>query len=133
MSVCGLRAMCDVQLTWKMVAVTITMCITIFVSGKAMAFKIGPLDTLIKTFLYLGHERIWSKITWGVYCSLLSTYCDARSRGVCTALCSLLTVMLRQACHACHAVLAVCLRWLVCCCRTTLAGLLLPYNAGKCL
>jgi uncharacterized membrane protein len=30
------------------------------------AGKIASADTIIKTSLYVVHERIWSKITWGL-------------------------------------------------------------------
>jgi uncharacterized membrane protein len=53
-------------LSWRFVATLITMTIVYAVTGKGeFAAGIGLADTAIKLFVYIGHERVWNRITYG--------------------------------------------------------------------
>ena len=53
-------------LSWRFVATLITTTIVYAVTGKGeFAAGIGLADTAIKLFVYIGHERIWNRITYG--------------------------------------------------------------------
>tara|TARA_B100001013_G_scaffold343957_1_gene272896 strand:+ start:2242 stop:2463 length:222 start_codon:yes stop_codon:yes gene_type:complete len=53
-------------LSWRVVAVLITATVALRITGElAIAIEIGLLDTLIKLFIYYGHERLWLKIPYG--------------------------------------------------------------------
>jgi uncharacterized membrane protein len=44
-----------------------TFVISLVVTGKIdMAAAIVSLEVLVKIFVYFWHERIWTKIKWGV-------------------------------------------------------------------
>lgn len=52
-------------LSWRFVATLITMAIVYAVTGKGeFAAGIGLVDTTIKLFVYIGHERVWNRIRY---------------------------------------------------------------------
>ena len=53
-------------LSWRFLATIITMSVAFFVFDDVeKALQVGVLDTLIKLFIYYGHERLWAKIGIG--------------------------------------------------------------------
>ena len=53
-------------LSWRIIATIITTFVAWLVTGeKIFAATIGIADTLIKLFVYYGHERIWNRINFG--------------------------------------------------------------------
>ena len=53
-------------LSWRVLAVIITTSVAWIVTGeKVFAATIGIADTVIKLFVYYGHERIWNRIHFG--------------------------------------------------------------------
>ena len=53
-------------LSWRFLATLITTAIVYLVTGKGeFAAGIGLADTAIKLFLYIWHERVWNRITYG--------------------------------------------------------------------
>jgi len=53
-------------LSWRALATVITASLAFFVTGEIeVAAKIGFADTLIKLVVYIGHERLWNRITFG--------------------------------------------------------------------
>eukprot|EP00041_Stephanoeca_diplocostata_P028883 m.836052 g.836052 ORF g.836052 m.836052 type:complete len:148 (-) comp23456_c0_seq4:3241-3684(-) len=54
--------------TWKVCAISSTITITAIVNGGDLrfAFKLGPIDTVIKSLIFYLHEQIWEKISWGI-------------------------------------------------------------------
>ncbi len=49
--------------SWRLVGTLDTMMISYIVTGKmTLAFTIGSVEVITKTFLYYFHERIWSHI-----------------------------------------------------------------------
>jgi len=53
-------------LTWRVLAYIITtLTVYIFTRKLAYALGIGFTDTIIKLFVYYGHERLWMKIKFG--------------------------------------------------------------------
>jgi uncharacterized membrane protein len=53
-------------LSWRVFATLITMTVAYFVTGEvSFALEIGAVDTLLKVFVYFGHERVWHRIPYG--------------------------------------------------------------------
>lgn len=54
-------------LSWKLVAVSITMAITVIVNNGdwTMALKLGPIDSAVKTLTLALHEAVWERISFG--------------------------------------------------------------------
>ena len=53
-------------LSWRVCATIITMNVAYLITGDTtFALEIGMLDTLIKLFVYYGHERAWLYIAFG--------------------------------------------------------------------
>jgi len=53
-------------LSWRLIATLITSGIVFLLTGQGeFAATIGLADTLIKFFVYFGHERLWNRITYG--------------------------------------------------------------------
>ena len=54
------------MLTWKVVAVSLSMTITYIVTGQiATALRLGPIDTTLKTLILYLHELLWDYIPFG--------------------------------------------------------------------
>lgn len=54
------------SLSWRILATFITTVIVFMLTGKMeFAATIGLIDTSLKFFIYLGHERIWNRIDYG--------------------------------------------------------------------
>lgn len=54
------------SLSWRILATLITTSIAFGLTGEGeFAAKIGIADTLIKFFIYFGHERLWNRMTYG--------------------------------------------------------------------
>lgn len=54
-------------ISWRMVATLITGLVTLALTGRLdFAVTVGLGDTFVKIFLYYAHERIWSRIRFGV-------------------------------------------------------------------
>ncbi len=53
--------------TWRCLATCVTIAILYVLTGK-VEFSIGTgvLINFVKTILYYLHERIWTRITWGI-------------------------------------------------------------------
>jgi uncharacterized membrane protein len=53
--------------TWRALGSLDTMLIGWLITGSlAIGGSIAVLEVVTKMFLYYGHERVWSVITWGV-------------------------------------------------------------------
>lgn len=53
-------------LSWRLIATLITGLLAYLLTGEmAFAAKIGLADTGLKFFCYLGHERLWNRISFG--------------------------------------------------------------------
>jgi len=49
--------------SWRVIDVTVVTLVTHWLTGSwEMGLTIGAIDALIKTFLYYGHERLWTKV-----------------------------------------------------------------------
>lgn len=54
------------SLSWRILATFITTSIAFGLTGEGgFAAKIGIADTLVKFFIYFGHERLWNRMTYG--------------------------------------------------------------------
>ena len=54
------------SLSWRALATIITTTIVYSLTGKGeFAAAIGLTDTVIKFFIYFGHERLWNRIPYG--------------------------------------------------------------------
>jgi uncharacterized membrane protein len=53
-------------ISWRVLATIITSSIVLLVSGQwEFAATIGLIDTTLKFFIYLAHERMWNRISFG--------------------------------------------------------------------
>jgi uncharacterized membrane protein len=53
-------------LSWRFFATLITMAVAYIVTDEVtFALEIGAADTLLKIFIFFGHERIWQRIPYG--------------------------------------------------------------------
>lgn len=53
-------------LSWRLTATVITGLVTLVLTGRLdFAITVGLADTIVKFFLYYGHERMWSRIRFG--------------------------------------------------------------------
>jgi len=54
------------SLSWRILATLITTSIAFGLTGQGeFAAKIGIADTLVKFFIYFGHERVWNRVNYG--------------------------------------------------------------------
>jgi len=54
------------SLSWRLFALIITSSVAFAMTRKlTFAAEIGVIDTVIKLFVYFGHERLWNKIDYG--------------------------------------------------------------------
>jgi uncharacterized membrane protein len=54
------------MLSWKVVAVSLSMSITYIVTGEmGTALRLGPIDTTLKTLILYLHELLWDCIPYG--------------------------------------------------------------------
>lgn len=54
-------------LSWRVWATLMTMLVSFIVTRElSFAVSIGLLDTVVKFTSYFVHERVWSKISYGV-------------------------------------------------------------------
>lgn len=52
--------------SYRVVGAVITSGLVYALTGKGeFAAMVGFVDTLIKTFAYFGHERLWNRIDYG--------------------------------------------------------------------
>lgn len=52
--------------SWRLVATCITAALAYLITGEAgFAAKIGLADTVLKIFIYVAHERLWNRISYG--------------------------------------------------------------------
>ena len=55
------------SISWRVTATITTVIISYFITGEiTMALQIGAVELFAKMFLYYGHERLWSKIKFGI-------------------------------------------------------------------
>lgn len=53
-------------LSWRVVGTLDTVLISWIIAGDlTVAFSIGSVELITKTFIYYFHERLWNKIKWG--------------------------------------------------------------------
>ena len=53
-------------LSWRLLATAITTSLVFALTRQGeFAATIGLCDTLIKLFVYFGHERLWNRISFG--------------------------------------------------------------------
>ena len=53
-------------ITYRFLGTLVTFIISYSITGNAnLAGKISLLDILLKTLLYVAHERAWNRISWG--------------------------------------------------------------------
>lgn len=53
-------------LSWRLVATFITSSLVYAWTGEgSFAATIGLADTVVKLFIYFGHERLWNRIAYG--------------------------------------------------------------------
>jgi uncharacterized membrane protein len=54
------------SLSWRLLATAITTSLVFALTGRGeFAATIGLADTLVKLFIYFGHERLWNRIPYG--------------------------------------------------------------------
>ena len=54
-------------ISWRLTATLTTMIISFFITGKLdMALKIGVFEVFAKMFLQYVHERLWTKVPFGI-------------------------------------------------------------------
>ena len=54
-------------ITWRICATLTTMLLVwIFYRDLSVAFQIGLIEVVIKMIVYYGHERLWSRVRWGL-------------------------------------------------------------------
>ena len=55
------------SLSWRITATLTTVLLVFLLSGNiTLAFSIGGLEIIIKLVIYYLHERVWTKINWGL-------------------------------------------------------------------
>lgn len=55
-------------ITWRIVGSSAVLCISFVLTGSiTTASTIALTQLIVNTLLYFIHERIWNKITWGIY------------------------------------------------------------------
>ncbi|ORJ52763.1 DUF2061 domain-containing protein [Geothermobacter hydrogeniphilus] len=53
-------------ISWRIIATVITALIAYAMTGEmTFAAQIGLADTCLKFFVYVGHERLWNRISFG--------------------------------------------------------------------
>lgn len=53
--------------SWRLTAMVITSGLTFFLTGRLdLAVTVGVADTVSKFFVYYLHERMWTRIRFGV-------------------------------------------------------------------
>ena len=53
-------------ISWRILGTIDTMLIAYFISGQwKLALSIGLIEGFSKMILYIVHERIWNRISWG--------------------------------------------------------------------
>ena len=53
-------------LSWRVIATLITTLLVFVLTGRPeFAAKVGLADTILKLFIYFGHERLWNRIPFG--------------------------------------------------------------------
>jgi uncharacterized membrane protein len=53
-------------ISWRVAATLITGIVTYFLTARLdFAVTVGIADTLVKFFVYYGHERMWARISYG--------------------------------------------------------------------
>lgn len=54
------------SLSWRVVGTIDTILISFFVTGKIdFALSIGMIELITKMGLYVLHERLWNRVSWG--------------------------------------------------------------------
>ena len=54
------------SLSWRLLATAITTSLVFALTGEGrFAATVGLSDTLLKLFVYFGHERLWNRIHFG--------------------------------------------------------------------
>jgi uncharacterized membrane protein len=54
------------SITWRIVGTIDTIVISWAVTGKmVLALSIGSIEVVTKMILYVIHERVWERISWG--------------------------------------------------------------------
>jgi uncharacterized membrane protein len=52
--------------SWRLLAVVITSSLVYAWTGEgSFAATVGLADTVVKFFIYFGHERLWNRIPYG--------------------------------------------------------------------
>ncbi|MDD5193605.1 MAG: DUF2061 domain-containing protein [Candidatus Nanoarchaeia archaeon] len=67
--------------SWELISFIITFIVVYAIYGNLQsALGLSLALTILKTFLFFLHERIWKKISWGKYYDT-SFYKNARKKG----------------------------------------------------
>ncbi len=54
------------SVSWRVIGTLDTIAISWFITGTLeFALSIGFIELITKMVLYIVHERLWNKITWG--------------------------------------------------------------------
>ena len=54
-------------ISWRVTATTTTTLISYFITGSvSFALKIGLIESVMKIYLFYLHERMWTKIKFGL-------------------------------------------------------------------
>ena len=54
------------MISWRAVATITTFCLVFIATGNiTMALSVGVAEVLLKMSFYYGHERAWTKVSWG--------------------------------------------------------------------
>jgi len=54
------------SITWRFLGSVINVILFFIVTGNIVgSLSLGLVDLLVKSMLYILHERIWNKIKWG--------------------------------------------------------------------
>ena len=54
-------------ISWRVIATFITSLLVLLLTGEwQFAATIGLADTLLKFFIYFAHERMWTRVRYGL-------------------------------------------------------------------
>ena len=54
------------SLSWRVIGTIDTVLISYFITGKIdFALSIGMIELITKMGLYVLHERLWNRVSWG--------------------------------------------------------------------
>ncbi|MBU1975873.1 MAG: DUF2061 domain-containing protein [Nanoarchaeota archaeon] len=54
-------------ISWRIIATATTIALVFMFTGShELSLTVGALEVISKLIFYYAHERVWSKVNWGV-------------------------------------------------------------------